>query len=84
MGRRAGGRCNSSPARQQRPPAAGAEVRTLDEFFNRLIVVDRRVALIPGHEGTDSAMVISDSETAESRKQAVLNHIYHHQLRNLG
>ncbi|HYJ27616.1 MAG TPA: LuxR family transcriptional regulator [Nocardioides sp.] len=40
--------------------AAGAEVRTLDEFFNRLIVVDRRVALIPGHEGTDAAMVISD------------------------
>ena len=26
----------------------GAEVRTLDEFFNRLIVVDRRVAIIPG------------------------------------
>ena len=40
--------------------AAGAEVRTLDEFFNRLIVVDRRVAVIPSHEGTDAAMVISD------------------------
>ncbi|NYE36114.1 sugar-specific transcriptional regulator TrmB [Nocardioides cavernae] len=40
--------------------AAGAEVRTLDEFFNRLIVVDRRIALIPGHEGTDTAMVIND------------------------
>jgi len=40
--------------------AAGAEVRTLDEFFNRLIVVDRRVALIPSHEGLDAAMVISD------------------------
>jgi sugar-specific transcriptional regulator TrmB len=40
--------------------AAGAEVRTLDEFFNRLIVVDRRVALIPSHEGTDAAMVIGD------------------------
>jgi sugar-specific transcriptional regulator TrmB len=40
--------------------AAGAEVRTLDEFFNRLIVVDRRVALIPGHEGLDTAMVIND------------------------
>jgi sugar-specific transcriptional regulator TrmB len=40
--------------------AAGAEVRTLDEFFNRLIVVDRRVAIIPSHEGTDAAMVISD------------------------
>ena len=28
--------------------ARGAEVRTLDEFFNRMIVVDRRVAIIPG------------------------------------
>lgn len=40
--------------------AAGAEVRTLDEFFNRLIVVDRRIAIIPSHEGLDAAMVISD------------------------
>ena len=40
--------------------AAGAEVRTLDEFFNRLIVVDRRVAIIPSHEGGHTAMVISD------------------------
>ena len=40
--------------------AAGAEVRTLDEFFNRLIVVDRRVALIPSHQGTSGAMVISE------------------------
>src|SRR6476469_5440227 len=40
--------------------AAGAEVRTLDEFFNRLIVVDRRVALIPSHEWVGAAMVISD------------------------
>ena len=28
----------------------GAEVRTLDEFFNRLIVVDRRLAIVPGTE----------------------------------
>ena len=28
--------------------ARGAEVRTLDEFFNRMIVVDQRVAVIPG------------------------------------
>jgi sugar-specific transcriptional regulator TrmB len=26
----------------------GAKVRTLDEFFNRLIVIDRRLAVIPG------------------------------------
>ena len=25
-------------------------MRTLDEFFNRLIVVDRRVAVIPGKD----------------------------------
>ena len=28
----------------------GAQVRTLDEFFNRLIVIDRRIAIIPGRE----------------------------------
>jgi hypothetical protein len=28
--------------------ARGAEVRTLDEFFNRMIVIDRRVVVIPG------------------------------------
>jgi sugar-specific transcriptional regulator TrmB len=43
--------------------AAGAEVRTLDEFFNRLIVVDRRVAIIPSHEGLTAAMVISEPST---------------------
>ncbi len=30
--------------------AEGAQVRTLDEFFNRLIVVDRRLAIVPGTE----------------------------------
>jgi hypothetical protein len=29
----------------------GAEVRTLDEFFNRMIVVDRRIAVIPAQSG---------------------------------
>ncbi|WP_110180654.1 TrmB family transcriptional regulator [Nocardioides solisilvae] len=38
----------------------GAEVRTLDEFFNRLIVVDRRVAVIPGHEGLAVALAIRE------------------------
>ncbi len=38
----------------------GAEVRTLDEFFNRLIVVDRRVAVIPGHEGLAVALVVRE------------------------
>lgn len=38
----------------------GGEVRTLDEFFNRLIVVDRQVAVIPGHEGFAVAMAIRE------------------------
>lgn len=38
----------------------GAEVRTLDEFFNRLIVIDRRAAVIPGHEGTQVAVVVRE------------------------
>ena len=41
--------------------AAGAEVRTLDEFFNRIIVVDRRVALIPKRDDLRVAMVIRES-----------------------
>jgi hypothetical protein len=32
----------------------GAEVRTLDEFFNRMIVIDRRLAVIPGPGGDDN------------------------------
>jgi sugar-specific transcriptional regulator TrmB len=40
--------------------AHGAEVRTLDEFFNRLIVVDRTVAIVPGQEGDAVAVVIHD------------------------
>jgi hypothetical protein len=38
----------------------GAEVRTLDEFFNRLIVVDRRIAVIPGVEGLNVALAIRE------------------------
>ena len=38
----------------------GAEVRTLDEFFNRLIVVDRQVAIIPGHQGLKVALAIRE------------------------
>ncbi len=34
--------------------AAGAEVRTLEEFFQRLIVVDRGVAVVPGREDGNS------------------------------
>jgi hypothetical protein len=38
----------------------GAEVRTIDEFFNRMIVVDRRVAVIPNKEEFGSAVVIRE------------------------
>jgi hypothetical protein len=38
----------------------GAQVRTLDEFFNRLIVIDRRLAVIPGDQ-PDLALAVHDS-----------------------
>jgi len=40
--------------------ARGAEVRTLDEFFNRMIVVDRRVAVIPNQEDLSVAVAIRE------------------------
>ncbi|CAB4752409.1 unannotated protein [freshwater metagenome] len=40
--------------------ARGAEVRTLDEFFNRMIIVDRRVALIPGAEDLRVAVAVRE------------------------
>ncbi len=38
----------------------GAEVRTLDEFFNRIIIIDRQIAVIPAREDLSSAMAIRD------------------------
>jgi hypothetical protein len=38
----------------------GAEVRTLDEFFNRMIVVDRRVAVIPGGDDLRVAIAVRE------------------------
>lgn len=40
--------------------AEGAEVRTLDEFFNRLIVIDRRIAIIPGDAQDETALAIHE------------------------
>src|SRR4051794_4398784 len=40
--------------------ARGAEVRTLDEFFNRMILVDRRVAVIPYHEEYGVAVIVRE------------------------
>jgi hypothetical protein len=39
--------------------AHGAQVRTLDEFFNRMIVIDRRLAIVPG-EAADVALAIHE------------------------
>ncbi len=39
--------------------AHGAQVRTLDEFFHRLIVIDRRLAIVPG-EASDVAVAVHD------------------------
>jgi hypothetical protein len=38
----------------------GAEVRTLDEFFNRMIVIDRRVAVIPSGENLSVALAVRE------------------------
>jgi sugar-specific transcriptional regulator TrmB len=38
----------------------GAEVRTQDEFFNRMIVVDRRTAIIPSPEDMQTALAIRE------------------------
>ncbi len=38
----------------------GGEIRTLDEFFNRLIIFDRKQAVVPGSGSTISAMVIRE------------------------
>lgn len=38
----------------------GAQVRTLDEVFDRLIVVDRQVAVIPGHDPSKLAIAVHD------------------------
>ncbi len=38
----------------------GAEVRTLDEFFNRMLVFDRRVAVIPGADDLRLAIAIRE------------------------
>jgi sugar-specific transcriptional regulator TrmB len=38
----------------------GAEVRTLDEFFRRLIVIDRQVAVVPASDNHHVAIAIHD------------------------
>lgn len=40
--------------------ALGGEVRTLDEFFNRIVVVDRRVAVIPAPDDLKVALAVRE------------------------
>lgn len=44
----------------ERVTPLGGEVRTLDEFFDRMIVVDRAVAIIPGPHGNVSAVAVRE------------------------
>ncbi|MEU1056699.1 LuxR C-terminal-related transcriptional regulator [Streptomyces sp. NPDC005876] len=52
----------SKPAQAyvQQVSALGAKVRTLDEFFNRLIIFDREIAFIPDQADPMSAVVIRE------------------------
>ena len=43
----------------------GAEVRTLDEFFKRMIMIDRRVAVIPASEDNRSAVAVSEPSVVD-------------------
>ncbi|MGA8256130.1 MAG: LuxR family transcriptional regulator [Nocardioides sp.] len=45
--------------------ARGAEVRTLDEFFKRMIVVDRRVVVIPASDDHRSAVAIREPSVVD-------------------
>lgn len=39
---------------------SGGEVRTLDEFFERLFIIDRSLALLPANQDRTSAVVVRD------------------------
>jgi DNA-binding CsgD family transcriptional regulator len=39
---------------------AGAQIRTLDEFFDRLIIVDKRIAFIPSVRDRTSALKVTE------------------------
>ncbi|MEU7428729.1 LuxR C-terminal-related transcriptional regulator [Streptomyces sp. NPDC040750] len=48
----------STQAHAERLTEAGAEIRTLDELFQRLLIFDRRTAFIPGGPDSDGAILI--------------------------
>ncbi|MBS42493.1 MAG: LuxR family transcriptional regulator [Nocardioides sp.] len=43
----------------------GAEVRTLDEFFKRMIIVDRRVAVLPASDDNRSAVAVREPSVVD-------------------
>lgn len=45
--------------------AHGGEVRTLDEFFKRLIIIDREVAVIPGSEDHGVALALREKSVVD-------------------
>jgi len=45
--------------------ALGARVRTLDEFFSRLIIIDREVAVIPVNDDHRSALAVREPSVLE-------------------
>jgi len=45
--------------------ALGAKVRTLDEFFSRLIIIDREVAVIPVNDDHRSALAVREPSVVE-------------------
>ncbi len=53
-------RNSATQAFVKRAVSLGAEVRTVDEFFNRMIVIDRDTAVIPGHQGLSVAVAIRE------------------------
>jgi hypothetical protein len=55
---------------------AGAEVRTFDELFGRLIVVDRRVAFLPASADNSEAAVVTHPAVV-SFLVKVFDHIWH-------
>lgn len=48
----------ATQAHAERLTEAGAQIRTLDELFQRLLIFDRRTAFIPGGPDSDGAILI--------------------------
>jgi hypothetical protein len=60
QGLRDGATIDEAARRDKAALERGVRMRTLDEFFNRIIIIDRRIAVIPGAGGPATAMVIRE------------------------